>query len=122
LIWRNRSTGLDLTDHVQQEHRPDERQLNASLNYWLEEIGEVELIGGWAQVTLAADFASQVANSDYQVLLTSYDAAVVFVQNRTAQGFEIHTSSVVKTKKSSAIRCGYCVLARRRSLAPASHR
>jgi hypothetical protein len=100
----------------------NERRLIASLDGWLEEAGEVDLIGGWAQVALADDFAAQVGNGDYQVFLTSYDAVVVFVQNRTAQGFEIHASSVMGKKQSSATRCAYRVLGRRTKLAPAGHR
>ena len=96
--------------------------LIANLDGWLEEAGEVELIGGWAQVALGDNFTAQVATADYQVFLTSYDAVVVFVQNRTAQGFEIHASSVMGKKKSSTTRCAYRVLGRRTKLAPAEHR
>ena len=96
-----------------------ERRLIASLDGWLEEAGEVELIGGWAQVALADDFAAQVATTDYQVFLTSYDNVVVFVQNRTAQGFEVHASSVTGKKRSFTTRCAYRVVGRRMTLDPA---
>jgi hypothetical protein len=32
----------------------------ASREQWLEETGEVELIGGWAEIPLAADFAAAI--------------------------------------------------------------
>jgi hypothetical protein len=100
----------------------NEPRVIASLDGWLEEAGEVDLIGGWAQVALADDFTAQVATADYQVFLTSYDAVVVFVQNRTAQGFEIHASSVMGKRQSSPTRCAYRVLGRRTNLALAGHR
>ena len=100
----------------------NERRLISSPDGWLEEVGEVELIGGWAQVALADDFAAQVAAADYHVFLTSYDAAVVFVQNRTALGFEIHASPAMGRKRLSAMRCAYRVLGRQMNLAPALHR
>ena len=81
---------------------------------WLQEAGEVELIGGWAQVALSDDFAAQVNTSEYQVLLTSYDAVAVFVQNRTARSFEIHALPTLPRRRTSPIRCGYRVMAPRR--------
>jgi hypothetical protein len=89
------------------------QRLTGSRDSWLEETGEVELIGGWAEVALAADFAGRVDTSDYQVFLTSYDAVVVFVQNRTPRGFEIHALRALEGRLGFATRCGYRVVARR---------
>lgn len=80
---------------------------------WLEQAGEVELIGGWAEVALGAEFAALVDTSDYQVFLTSYDAVPVFVQNRTRTTFEIHVLPALRHKAPRAARCGYRVMARR---------
>ncbi len=48
--------------------------LIASHDTWLEEAGEVELIGGWAEVALGEEFAAAADTAHYQVFLTSYDA------------------------------------------------
>src|SRR5690242_13026254 len=82
---------------------------------WIEEVGEADLIGGWAEVPLPADFAKLIDGDDYQVFLTSYGPAILFVQNRTARGFEIHALSTRRTKRAFSISCGYRVIARRRS-------
>jgi hypothetical protein len=87
--------------------------LIASHGGWTEEVGEVELIGGWAEVPLGVEFAALVDTSDYQVFVTSYDAVPVFVQNRTPGGFEIHVLPAVHHKSPRATRCAYRVLARR---------
>ncbi|HSV18977.1 MAG TPA: hypothetical protein VLR71_11235 [Casimicrobiaceae bacterium] len=81
---------------------------------WLERAGEAELIGGYAHVALAADFAAAVDTSTYQVFTSSYDALSVFVTNRSATGFEIHALQPPRTRPSAA-RCAWRVIARRRS-------
>jgi len=80
---------------------------------WLEDAGEVELIGGWAEVSLAPEFVAAVDAARYQVFLTSYDAVVVFVQNRTPKGFEIHALSVQSHKLPRSTCCAYRVMAHR---------
>jgi hypothetical protein len=77
-------------------HRVDDRDA------WLEDIGEVELIGGWAQVILGADFVANVDTSRYQVFATSYAAVPVFVSNRHATGFEIHAVPTARAGPSRA--------------------
>jgi hypothetical protein len=89
------------------------RDLIVSHGGWTEEVGEVELIGGWAEVRLGVEFAALVDTSDYQVFLTSYDAMLVFVQNRNPGSFEIHVLSAAHRKHPRATRCAYRVLARR---------
>jgi hypothetical protein len=86
----------------------------ASHEQWLEETGEVELIGGWAEILLAADFSSAIDTSSYQVFATSYDPVSVFVSNRSTAGFEIHALAMSGKSRQSTIRCAYRVIARRR--------
>jgi hypothetical protein len=80
---------------------------------WVETAGEVELIAGWADVALEYEFAAVADTSRYQVFLTSYDAVLVFVQNRTPKGFEIHALSTQSHKLPRSTCCAYRVLARR---------
>ena len=80
---------------------------------WTEEAGEVELIGGWTEVALTEEFARQTDTSDYQVFLTSYDAVLVFVQNRLPRSFEIHALPEQRGKRATPTRCAYRVVARR---------
>ena len=82
---------------------------------WIEEIGEVELIGGWAEVPLPGDFARLIDAGRYQVFITSYGPAVLFVQNRTARGFEIHTLTAKTTKRTFSTCCCYRIIAQRKS-------
>jgi hypothetical protein len=89
------------------------RDLLASQGGWTEEAGEVELIGGWAQVALTDEFAAQIDTSNYQVFLTSYDAVSVFVQNRLPRSFEIHAVPPQHGKRTKSTRCAYRVVARR---------
>lgn len=77
----------------------------ASHEHWVEEFGEVELIGGWAEVALDEDFAALIEGSDYQVFLTSYDPVLLFVHRRTARTFEIHTLPALEGKRRFAARC-----------------
>jgi hypothetical protein len=81
---------------------------------WLEQFGEAELIGGWAEVALDDDFAALVECPGYQVFLTSYDPVQLFVQNRTAHSFEIHALPGLEGRRRvSSSRCGYRVEGRR---------
>jgi hypothetical protein len=80
---------------------------------WLEQVGEVELIGGWAEVSVAPEFAASADLAHYHVFLTSYDAVFVFVQNRTPQSFEIHAlPGQASGKLPRSARCAYRVVAR----------
>lgn len=80
---------------------------------WLEQVGEVELIGGWAEVALADEFAAAADTAHYDVFLTSYDAVLVFAQNRTPRSFEIHALSGQARKQPRSTCCAYRVVARR---------
>jgi hypothetical protein len=80
---------------------------------WLEQVGEVELIGGWVEVGVTEAFAAAADTAHYQVFLTSYDAVLVFVQNRTPRSFEIHALSGQRGKSPRATRCAYRLVAPR---------
>lgn len=80
---------------------------------WVEEAGEVELIGGWADVALTEEFVAAADMASYQVFLTSYDAVLVFVQNRTPTSFEIHALSAHMRKLPRSTCCAYRATARR---------
>jgi hypothetical protein len=82
---------------------------------WIEEIGEVELIAGWAEVRLRDEFAGLVDTEHYQVFLTSYGPVVLFVQDRTARGFEIHSLPATRSKRKFSTFCGYRVVAQRKA-------
>ena len=86
----------------------------ASHEQWLEETGEAELIGGWAQIPLTADFSSAIDTSSYQVFTTSYGPVSVFVTNRSATGFEIHALAMSGKGRQSTMQCAWRVIARRR--------
>ena len=82
---------------------------------WIEQAGDVALLGGWAEVALEEEFARRVDTADYEVFLSSYDAAVVFVQNRTSKGFEIHAMSAPGQRHHKTVQCAYRVVGRARS-------
>jgi hypothetical protein len=80
---------------------------------WLEQFGEVELIGGWAEVALDDDIAALIECPGYQVFVTPYDAVQLFVQNRTVRSFEIHALPGPQGMwRAAPARCGYSVVAR----------
>ena len=93
------------------------RCVAAADEQWLEEVGEVELIGGWAEVILAADFVANADTSCYQVFATSYAAVPVFVSNRHETGFEIHAIRTARAGPSRA-RCAWRVIGPRRAERP----
>jgi hypothetical protein len=71
------------------------------------------MIGGWVEVALAEEFATGTDTTHYEVFLTSYDAVLVFVQNRTEKGFEIHALPGFSGKLPRSTCCAYRVMARR---------
>lgn len=81
---------------------------------WVQVAGEVELIGGWAEVSLDERFAASIDTSAYLVFVTSYDPASVFVQNRRPRSFEIHAIPVLGRRQHATVQCAYQVFARRR--------
>lgn len=80
---------------------------------WLEQLGEVELIGGWCEVPLVPAFAAAIDVTRYQVCLTSMDAVLVFVQNRMPHGFEVHAAPARAGARRTSVRCSYRVAAPR---------
>ena len=89
--------------------------VTASHGGWTEQSDEVELIGGWTRVALTDEFVAKIDASNYQVFLTSYDAVLVFVQNRLAHSFEIHAAPAQR-KRAKSTWCAHRVVARRVSL------
>jgi hypothetical protein len=73
------------------------------------------VIGGWAEVRLRDEFAGLVDTEHYQVFLTSYGPVLLFVQNRTARGFEIHSLPAIRTRRKFSTFCGYRVIAPRKA-------
>ena len=96
------------------------RCLIAAHGPWVEQLEDVELIAGWAQVLLRAAFLAHADVSRYQVSLTSYDPVVLFVQNRTERSFEIHALAIRRGRGPSSVGCGCRVLAPRRGFSRAT--
>lgn len=65
------------------------------------------------EVALAEEFAAAADRAHYQMFLTSYDAVLVFVQNRTPRSFEIRAVSGQNRKQPRSTCCAYRVVARR---------
>jgi hypothetical protein len=117
------SNGVGSTDGVALMLQPDspddgirncERNLAPfpqSIDGWLEVAGEVDLIGGWAEVALSREFAAAVDVSAYLVFLTSNDPVLLFVQNRTPTSFEIHSARWVGGKHAQSTRCAHRIIA-----------
>ena len=89
------------------------RSLKVVHEPWLEQLGEVELIGGWAEVALDQGFAALIERSGYQVFVTSYDPVQLFVQNRTHESFEIHALPRPESRPRLSLQCGYRIVGRR---------
>ena len=79
---------------------------------WLEQVGELELLGGWAEVRLSDEFVAQIGTNGYDVFLSSYDAAVVFAQNRTEHSFEVHAMPGPRQRSHGTVRCAYRAMGR----------
>lgn len=75
----------------------------------------MKLIGGWAEIRLAADFVALVDISSYQVFPMSYDAVPVFVTNHRSTGFEIHALLNWGKARPSNMTCAYRMIAPRRA-------
>ena len=80
---------------------------------WLEQFGEVDLIGGWAEVALDDELAALIESPGYQVFVTPYDPVQVFVQNRAERSFEIHALPGPEGRRQLSMRCGYRIVGRR---------
>ena len=80
---------------------------------WLEQLGEVDLIGGWAEVALDDGLADLIECPGYQVFVTPYDPAQLFVHNRTKRSFEIHALPGLEGRRPLSLRCGYRIAGRR---------
>lgn len=80
---------------------------------WFEDFGEAVVAGGATEVALDPDFAALVRPEGYQVFLTPYDAASLYVSRRGAKGFEIRALPDAKGALPDRVRCGYRVVAKR---------
>ena len=80
---------------------------------WFEDFGEARLFQGMGKVSLDADFAALIHTSDYQVFLTPYDAAHLYVSKRTTQGFDVRAMPGADGAVPKAVRFGYRIVARR---------
>jgi len=80
---------------------------------WFEDFGEAKLANGACKVNLDAEFAALVRCADYQVFLTAYDAAALYVSRRTPKGFEVRTMPDARGATGKAVRFGYRIVARR---------
>ncbi len=80
---------------------------------WFEDFGEAKVVKGACKVSLDADFAALVRTSDYQVFLTPYDAAPLYVSRRTPKGFEVCAMPGFDGAVPKAVRFGYRIVARR---------
>ena len=89
---------------------------------WLEAFGEAELIGGWAEVALDAEFAALIEYPGYQVFLTPYDPVQLFVHNRTARSFEIHVLPGAEGRRPVSAHCGYQIVGRPAHTGKRTHR
>lgn len=84
---------------------------------WFEDFGEAEVVAGACSVALDADFAALVRSDDYQVFLTPYGPAALYVSQRSAKGFEIRALPDARGGvPAQAVRCGYRVVARRKDI------
>ncbi len=80
---------------------------------YFEDFGEARLVRGTAKVKLDAGFAALIRRSNYQVFLTSYGPAPLYVKRRTSQSFEIAVVPGYEGKGGKVFRCGYRIVARR---------
>lgn len=83
---------------------------------WFEDFGEARLRDGSANVKLDREYASLVRTGTYQVFLTSYGPAQLYVHKRTRDSFEVRTLPTADGKSSQAARFGYRILARRKDI------
>ncbi|MBL8344570.1 MAG: hypothetical protein JNN03_03945 [Rubrivivax sp.] len=80
---------------------------------WFEDFGEAVVEGGACNVALDPDFAALVRPDGYQVFLTPYGAAVLYVSKRGAKAFEIRALPGAKGLTPDKVACGYRIVARR---------
>ena len=83
---------------------------------WFEDFGETVVKNGIGKVKLDRDFAALISTTGYQVFLTSYDAATLYVFKRTREGFEIRAMTDADGTTPKTIRCGYRIVARRKDI------
>jgi hypothetical protein len=80
---------------------------------YFEDFGEVVLTGDSVWVKLDEDFSALVKRNRYQVFLTSYGPAALYVRKRSPDGFEIARVDRSTGGKPARISVGYRIVARR---------
>jgi hypothetical protein len=80
---------------------------------YFEDFGEVVLAGDSVWVKLDEDFSALVKRNRYQVFLTSYGPAALYVRKRSPDGFEIARVDLSTGGKPARMRVGYRIVARR---------
>lgn len=83
---------------------------------WFEDFGEALVERGTCSVALDPDFAALVRSDGYQVFLTPYAAAALYVSKRSAKGFEIGAMPDANGAVPPSVACGYRIVARRRDI------
>ena len=86
---------------------------------YFEDFGEAVLTGESVVIRLDTDFAALVKRNKYQVFLTSYDPAALYVSKRGAEEFEIARVAQGAEGSLRKVRVGYRIVARRADLKPA---
>ena len=80
---------------------------------YFEDFGEVVLAGDSVWVNLDEDFSALVKRNRYQVFLTSYGPAALYVRKRSPDGFEIARVDPSTGRKPARMSVGYRIVARR---------
>ena len=79
----------------------------------MEQSGEVDLIGSWAEIAPDPELAGFVGTGVYVVFVSSDEPVLLYVQIRTTLGFEIHAVPVLQAGRTFSIRCCCLVMAPR---------
>jgi hypothetical protein len=83
---------------------------------WFEDFGEARVNKGVCDVRLDAEFAALVDTSSYQVFLTSYGPASLYVSKRSTKSFEIRVIADDGGAVAKTVRCAYRIVARRKDI------
>jgi hypothetical protein len=79
---------------------------------WFEDLGEAVLVDGQARVELDPRYAAAIAGK-YQVHLTPYGAALLWVAERKADHFVVRTTALAGVRSARSVRFCWRVVARR---------
>jgi hypothetical protein len=79
---------------------------------WIEDFGTAQLSGGTVTVQLNPDFAALIRPGSYDVFLTAYGPAALFVQSRATNSFQVNRISGVGGGSSASARFAYRIVGR----------